>query len=62
MLRTLGTLTWFGPRLYVSSAARVFDAEGRIVDETVRASLAKYLAGFSHFLARVARPTESPPS
>jgi chromate reductase, NAD(P)H dehydrogenase (quinone) len=56
VLRTLGTQTWFGPRLYVSNAAKVFDADGRIVDEAVRAAVAKYLGGFSEFIARVGRP------
>jgi len=62
VLRTLGTQTWFGPRLYVSNAARVFDVDGRIVDETIRSSVAKYLAGFSQFVACVARPAELRPS
>lgn len=56
VLRTLGTQTWFGPRLYVSNAGKVFDAEGRIVDEAVRAAVAKHLSGFSEFIARVGRP------
>jgi chromate reductase len=56
VLRTLGTQTWFGPRLYVSNAGKVFDAAGRIVDEAVRAAVAKHLAGFSEFIARVGRP------
>jgi NAD(P)H-dependent FMN reductase len=56
VLRTLGTQTWFGPRLYVSNAAKVFDADGRIADEAVRAAVAKHLAGFSEFIARVGRP------
>ena len=52
VLRTLGTHTWFGPRAYVSNAAKVFDADGRLVDEGVRASVAKYLEAFSRFIAR----------
>jgi chromate reductase len=55
VLRTLGTQTWFGPRIYVSNAAKVFDTAGRLVDEKVRAGLAKYLRGFSEFIARVGR-------
>ncbi|MFI5394064.1 MAG: NADPH-dependent FMN reductase [Candidatus Binatia bacterium] len=55
VLRTLGTQTWFGPRLYVSNAGKVFDADGRIVDEAVRAAVAKHLGGFSEFIARVGR-------
>jgi chromate reductase len=56
VLRTLGTQTWFGPRVYVSNAGKVFDADGRIVDEAVRAAVAKHLDGFSEFIARVERP------
>jgi NAD(P)H-dependent FMN reductase len=56
VLRTLGTQTWFGPRLYVSNAAKVFDADGRIVDEAVRAAVAKYLGSYAEFIARVGRP------
>ncbi len=55
VLRTLGTQTWFGPRVYVSNAAKMFDAEGRIVDEGVRAAVAKHLHGFSEFLGRGGR-------
>jgi chromate reductase, NAD(P)H dehydrogenase (quinone) len=51
VLRTLGTQAWFGTRMYVSNAAAVFDGEGRIVDEKVRVALAKYLVGFSDFIA-----------
>jgi NAD(P)H-dependent FMN reductase len=55
VLRTLGTQAWSGPRVHVSNAAKVFDADGRLVDEAVRASIAKYLAGFVEFIGRVAR-------
>ena len=51
VLRTLGTQTWFGPSVYVSNAAKVFNTEGRIVDDIVRASVAKFLSGFSEFIA-----------
>jgi len=56
VLRTLGTQTWSGPRVYVSNAAKVFDADGRIVDEAIRAAVAKHLSGFAEFIARVGRP------
>jgi len=55
VLRTLGTQTWFGPRVYVSNAAKVFDAEGHLVDEAVRAAVTKHIAGFAEFIARVGR-------
>ena len=54
VLRTLGTQTWFGPRVYVSNATKVFDAEGRLVDSAVRESVRKHLLGFSEFIERVA--------
>ena len=53
VLRALGTQPWFGPRLHVSGASKVFDAEGRLIDEKIRASLAKYLVGFAEFVARI---------
>jgi len=55
VLRTLGTQAWFGPRVYVSNAAKVFDADGRMIDDAVRASVTKFLSGFVEFIARVAR-------
>jgi chromate reductase, NAD(P)H dehydrogenase (quinone) len=58
VLRVLGTQTWFGPRVYVSNATKVFDADGRIVDEAVRATVTKYLGGFAEFIARVGRPRQ----
>jgi NAD(P)H-dependent FMN reductase len=58
VLRTLGTLAWFGQRVHVSEAGKVFDAEGRIVDEAVRQSVTKCLGEFAQFLARFgARPS-----
>jgi NAD(P)H-dependent FMN reductase len=55
VLRTLGAELWAGPRVYVSSAARAFDADGRLVDDAIRGAVARHLAGFSEFIARVAR-------
>jgi len=43
---------WSGPRVYVSNAAKVFDAGGRLVDEGVRAAIVKHLSGFADFIAR----------
>jgi len=50
VLRTLGTRAWFGEQLYVAGAARVFDAEGKLVDETVRRLLTQFMAGFAAFV------------
>lgn len=55
VLRTLGTLPFFGARVQVSSAAKVFDDQGRLVDPTVRGQLEKYMAAFAAFVARNAR-------
>ncbi|HEX3766469.1 MAG TPA: NADPH-dependent FMN reductase [Kofleriaceae bacterium] len=55
VLRTLGTLPFFGARVQVASAGKVFDDAGRLVDATVRGQLEKYMAGFAAFVARHAR-------
>ena len=51
VLRTLQTLPWFGGRLGVSGASSVFDAQGAIADDKVRALLEKYVTGFAKFVA-----------
>ncbi|MCI4568441.1 NADPH-dependent FMN reductase [Lysobacter sp. CFH 32150] len=52
VLRTLRANTWFGGRLMVSRAGNVFDADGALVDETVRTQLRDFLAGFVQFVAQ----------
>lgn len=52
VLRTLGTRPWFGGRLQVARAAQVFDANGELMDEKVRAQLTGFLQGFSAFVAQ----------
>lgn len=49
VLRTLGMAPWFGARLQVQSAQEVFDAEGRVTDEKVRAQLQSFVSGFAEF-------------
>jgi chromate reductase, NAD(P)H dehydrogenase (quinone) len=51
VLRTLGTRAYFGRSLYVSGASRVFDGEGRLVDDAARTRLRDYLEGFARFVA-----------
>jgi NAD(P)H-dependent FMN reductase len=51
VLRTLGTRPWWGGRLQVSEASRVFDTEGHIVDERIRGELTKFVAGFAAFVS-----------
>ncbi len=51
VLRTLGMLPWFEGRLMVSSAGKVFDGSGAIVDEAIRERLAGFVQGFAAFTA-----------
>jgi len=46
VLRTLRMCPWFGARVMVSHAAKVFNEAGELVDETVRGQLRDYLRGF----------------
>jgi len=55
VLRTLGTLPYFGARVLVSGAGKVFDDNGQLIDSVVRGQLEKYMAGFAQFVARHAR-------
>lgn len=46
ILRTLGTRPWFGRKLMVSRAGKLFDADGNLTDEAARQQLRDYLAEF----------------
>ena len=50
VLRTLQTRPWFGGRLIVSNAAKVFDENGALVDEQVRTNLKTFMTGFEAFI------------
>src|SRR5262249_26977954 len=50
VLRTLGTRPWYGRRPVVSGAARAFNADGQLVDATVRRLLTEFMAGFANFV------------
>ncbi|MEZ4253938.1 MAG: NADPH-dependent FMN reductase [Polyangiales bacterium] len=52
VLRALSVRPYFGPRVLVGGAAQVFDANGVLVDERVRASVEKLLEGFAEFARR----------
>lgn len=52
VLRTLGTLPYFGARLGVSNAGKVFDEQGKLQDPAIRTQLEKYVTGFAEFVAR----------
>ena len=51
IVRTLGMLPWFEGRLMISSAAKVFDASGAIVDDAIRDRVAAFVSGFAAFVA-----------
>jgi NAD(P)H-dependent FMN reductase len=50
VLRTLGTSPWFGGRLMVSNAAKVFDERGTITDAAITNQLQKFLQGFVQYV------------
>ena len=52
VLRTLGTLPFFGARLQVPNAAGVFDEHGALSDAKVRSQLTKYMVAFVQFVTR----------
>lgn len=58
VLRTLGTRPFFGKTLYVSGAAKVFDAEGRLTDAALRERLRVYMEQFAAFVADARAPTK----
>ena len=52
VMRTLGTELWTGGRLMLPKARNVFDDGGRLVDESVRERLEKFLQGFVQFVGQ----------
>jgi chromate reductase, NAD(P)H dehydrogenase (quinone) len=50
VLRTLGTKTWFGPKLMVSRAGSVFNEAGEITDAAIQEQLRKFMSGFVAFI------------
>lgn len=54
VLRTLQTRPWFGGRLIVSNAAKVFDEKGTLMDEQIRTQLKTFMTGFEAFIAKKA--------
>jgi chromate reductase, NAD(P)H dehydrogenase (quinone) len=49
VLRTLGTRPWFGGRLLISQAAQMFDADGKLVNQTIRNLVREFVTGFFEF-------------
>lgn len=52
VLRAFGNDFWMGGRLMVSKAGTVFDAEGQLIDDKVRAQLQQFVEGFVDFVAK----------
>jgi NAD(P)H-dependent FMN reductase len=52
VFRTLGMVPYFGVRVIVSGAARVFDDQGSVQDPAVQGQIEKYVAGFAEFSSR----------
>ena len=52
VFRTLKMRPWFGGRLMVSGAGKVFDQNGNLVDDKVREQLRSFVAGFSEFVVQ----------
>ena len=49
VLKALGARTWSGGRMLVSGAGKVFDADGEMIEESVRERLATFMLGFVEF-------------
>ena len=49
VVRTLGMRPWFEGRLGISSAGKMFDADGRVVDEATRDRIRTFVEGFAAF-------------
>jgi len=49
ILRTLGVDPWFGGRMAVSGAGKIFDADGKLINEGTRERLKKFVEGFAAF-------------
>jgi chromate reductase, NAD(P)H dehydrogenase (quinone) len=52
VLRVLGTCPFFGKNLSVANASKVFGADGRLIDETVRDQARQFIAAFVEFAKR----------
>jgi NAD(P)H-dependent FMN reductase len=48
--RALGCRLWAGPRLHLSEAAKLFDADGALVDTSVKQLVTDFMAGYARFV------------
>lgn len=49
-LRTLGTRPWFGGRVNIAHADKVFNAAGELTDDALRQQVQKFMQGFVEFI------------
>jgi NAD(P)H-dependent FMN reductase len=49
VLRTLGMRPWFEGRVAISTAAKMFDAEGAVIDPATQERITGFVAGFAAF-------------
>ena len=59
VLHTCGALVMPAPTVYVAHAAERFDASGELIHPATQATLARFMAGFVDWIARL-RPAELP--
>ena len=50
VMRTLQARQWFGGRLQVSHAGKIFDDAGKLVDDDIRGRLKKFVDGFVDYV------------
>ena len=50
VIRTLGMAPWFGGRLAVANAGKVFSAEGELLDAAIRDRLEAFVSGYVEFV------------
>jgi NAD(P)H-dependent FMN reductase len=55
VFRGLQLVPYFGKQLFIPLAAKAFDAEGKLVDDTTRGQLEEFMKGFGAFAAAVRR-------
>jgi chromate reductase, NAD(P)H dehydrogenase (quinone) len=55
VFRGLQLVPYFGKQVFVPLAAKAFDADGNLVDETARGHLDEYMKGFGAFVAATRR-------
>ena len=53
VLRALGMVPYFSAKVMVAHAAKVFDEQGKLQDDAIRAQVHQYITGFSQFVVRV---------